>query len=433
MSGSGFHERVQERIDQLARGDRSTALALAALVLTAGEDGSATFNDVAIRYRDDHLAALRERQEQLLLDPTVQATLDLSYLALPPEARRVLRLLAVQPARDLRRLFPAAPEYSLLLLKATNQMPHGGGHRLESNSYEERLLTRWIEQGMPYGSEEDPVVERIEVFPKQRDMNPKGKQQLAVIAHYSDGTKQDVTHVASYEANEPLMAGATSTGRVTAFDLPGQVAMAALDQPISSMTAVYGTRSSRRIVAAVCLLPLWGLWLAAGPPMEEGFMLVFPEMVIEGLVPNKDFLHLYGPGSIWVIAGLFKLFGISIWTARVFGFVQLVECGFQHTSLKDIEVGSAPGRDLGPEFPNICMHLLVECPRTSLAIPFLKARWSWYPFTFLVALNCLVAGIWTHGREPSTPSVSCDVDPGCESALQSRMLSMSHLVAERLP
>ncbi|HUF26259.1 MAG TPA: LPS export ABC transporter ATP-binding protein [Gemmatimonadaceae bacterium] len=59
MSGTALPERVQERIDQLARGDRSTALALAALVLAAGEDGSASFNEVAIRYRDDHLAALR--------------------------------------------------------------------------------------------------------------------------------------------------------------------------------------------------------------------------------------------------------------------------------------------------------------------------------------------------------------------------------------
>ena len=30
-----------------------------------------------------------------------------------------------------RRVFPAAPERSLLLMKATNQLPHGGGARLE--------------------------------------------------------------------------------------------------------------------------------------------------------------------------------------------------------------------------------------------------------------------------------------------------------------
>ena len=78
------------------------------------------------------------------------------------------------------------------------------------------------------------------------------------------------------------------------------------------------------IVAVAILLPARGVFRAPGPPMEEGFMLVFPERLLEGDIPNKDYLHLYGPGSIWVIAGLFKVFGISIWTARVFGFAQLV-------------------------------------------------------------------------------------------------------------
>ena len=78
------------------------------------------------------------------------------------------------------------------------------------------------------------------------------------------------------------------------------------------------------IVAVAILLPARGVFRAPGPPMEEGFMLVFPERLLEGDIPHKDFLHLYGPGSIWVIAALFKLFGISIWTARVFGFAQLV-------------------------------------------------------------------------------------------------------------
>ena len=55
-------------------------------------------------------------------------------------------------------------------------------------------------------------------------------------------------------------------------------------------------------VALVCLLPLPGLWSAPGPPMEEGFMLAFPDRVLAGDVPNRDFLHLYGPGSLWILA-----------------------------------------------------------------------------------------------------------------------------------
>jgi 4-amino-4-deoxy-L-arabinose transferase-like glycosyltransferase len=58
--------------------------------------------------------------------------------------------------------------------------------------------------------------------------------------------------------------------------------------------------------------------------MEEGFMLVFPERVLEGDVPNVDFLHLYGPGSLWFLAGVFEVFGTSLLAERLVGLLQLV-------------------------------------------------------------------------------------------------------------
>ncbi len=76
------------------------------------------------------------------------------------------------------------------------------------------------------------------------------------------------------------------------------------------------------IVALVFAVPLRGLLRAPGPPMEEGFMLVFPERVLHGAIPNTDFLYLYGPGSLWALAAAFKAFGVSLLTERVFGLAQ---------------------------------------------------------------------------------------------------------------
>ena len=70
------------------------------------------------------------------------------------------------------------------------------------------------------------------------------------------------------------------------------------------------------ILAVFVLLPLRGLLRNQGPPMEEGFMLVFPERVLEGDLPNRDFLHLYGPGSLWALAATFKVFGTALKKAR---------------------------------------------------------------------------------------------------------------------
>jgi lipopolysaccharide export system ATP-binding protein len=59
MTNPGMPSAIQALIDRVARGDRSTALALHALISAADDHGSATFDDVAAAYRRDHLAAQR--------------------------------------------------------------------------------------------------------------------------------------------------------------------------------------------------------------------------------------------------------------------------------------------------------------------------------------------------------------------------------------
>lgn len=124
-----------------------------------------------------------------------------------------------------RRLFPAEPEFSLLLLKAGNTLPHGGGKRLERGSYEWELIASWIRQGMPPSSEDAPKLERIEVTPPAREMNFGTKQQLSVVGYYDDGSTRDVTRLASYEANQPEMAYVDDSGVVEVAQTPGEAAI----------------------------------------------------------------------------------------------------------------------------------------------------------------------------------------------------------------
>jgi hypothetical protein len=76
------------------------------------------------------------------------------------------------------------------------------------------------------------------------------------------------------------------------------------------------------------LLPLRALMHAPGAAMEEGFMLIFPSRVLHGAVPNKDFLYLYGPGSLWMLASVYKIFGTHLLVERAVGLVQLVGMAF---------------------------------------------------------------------------------------------------------
>ena len=61
MSISQLPARCQELVARVAQGDRSLQHALDALIRASNDAGVATFNQVAIYYRDDYLAALRAR------------------------------------------------------------------------------------------------------------------------------------------------------------------------------------------------------------------------------------------------------------------------------------------------------------------------------------------------------------------------------------
>jgi hypothetical protein len=74
----------------------------------------------------------------------------------------------------------------------------------------------------------------------------------------------------------------------------------------------------------VVALPLVGLLRYQGPPMEEGFMLAFPEQILDGRFPHRDFLHLYGPGSLYVLAVVYAVFGADLTVERMVGLVQLL-------------------------------------------------------------------------------------------------------------
>ncbi len=145
-----------------------------------------------------------------------------------------LSLLGFEPQEDYehlaregrgRRLFPAAPDQSLVLLKASGRVPHGGGVRLSHDSSGYALLRQWIEQGTPDTSGREPTLDSLEVQPARGTLDRLAQRRLCVFAHYGDGSVVDVSDLALYESNDRAMAEVDERGLVTASDIPGKVAV----------------------------------------------------------------------------------------------------------------------------------------------------------------------------------------------------------------
>jgi WD40 repeat protein len=126
-----------------------------------------------------------------------------------------------------RRVFPAAPDESLLLLKSTLAVEHGGGQRIEPGSPTHDTLLRWIRGGMIYQHTNEPALVRVDVEPREQRYKKGAKQPLRVTAHYTDDTTRDVTALADYSASDKEIAAVDETGIVRVGQLSGESAVVA--------------------------------------------------------------------------------------------------------------------------------------------------------------------------------------------------------------
>jgi hypothetical protein len=141
-----------------------------------------------------------------------------------------LSLFGFEPEADVpqivqsaegRRVVLSDPERSILLLKPTLSLEHGGGERFKVHSPEYNLIKRWLEDGAPAPSRTDATVKSFEVWPTHRLMTPGEKQQILVRAIWSDGQVSDITSVAQYDALNESVAAVDAAGVITAKN-PGE-------------------------------------------------------------------------------------------------------------------------------------------------------------------------------------------------------------------
>ena len=115
-------------------------------------------------------------------------------------------VLTAETGKKAPRIRLEDPAQSLLLLKASLAVPHGGGKRLEEDSPDYRRILDWIGEGALYGVEDGArsvPLERVAVAPGQVVLQKGGGRQLLVTAHWADGAREDITRAGSVPVQQP--------------------------------------------------------------------------------------------------------------------------------------------------------------------------------------------------------------------------------------
>ena len=116
-----------------------------------------------------------------------------------------------------RRINLMEPEKSILLEKPLMIVAHGGGQQLRKSNDAYEVIRDWIAGGAKLDPPQAPRIARVEIYPKNRRVlsAPHHRQQLAVVAHYADGSQRDVTQLASYSSSNMNVATVSESGLVS--------------------------------------------------------------------------------------------------------------------------------------------------------------------------------------------------------------------------
>jgi Protein of unknown function (DUF1549)/Protein of unknown function (DUF1553) len=179
-------------------------------------------------------------------------------------------------AKDSHRVDVEKVTESLILNKPLSEDDHGGGKRLEENSWQYWVLRKWIEAKAPFSSKSVQQLEKLVVTPSEILFTAKGQtQQLKVMAHWKDGAVEDVTSLSRFHTNDGAISEVKETGVVIAGEAGDTHVVVSYDSavvPVQTIRPVsdnYGDKYPKQI---------------AKTKVDE---LIFEKLKLLGVLPSE--------------------------------------------------------------------------------------------------------------------------------------------------
>ena len=194
-----------------------------------------------------------------------------------------------------RRINPAFPDDSLLILKALGKVPHEGRQRFAEGSRYHQTLVDWMSARVPGPDTNEADAVRMEILPGDRTLRVGETQQLMARAFYKDGRTRDVTWLAQFFSNEETTASVTPDGLVKAMrhgetsirvHFQGQVEVVTMTIPYENRVASREFAKVKSPLDTAVFAKLKTLNIPPSPECDDAAFLRRASLDVTGTLPG---------------------------------------------------------------------------------------------------------------------------------------------------
>ncbi|MFG0266519.1 MAG: DUF1549 and DUF1553 domain-containing protein [Rhodopirellula sp. JB055] len=122
---------------------------------------------------------------------------------------------------------------SLILAKPIDADMHEGGKRLDEGSWQYNTLRNWIAAGAEFDNQTIDVLDRLEIQPAEIQFQDDSQTvSLTAIAHWADGTSEDVTELCRFTTNDDAIAAIDENGMVSSGETGDTHVVIAYDRAV---------------------------------------------------------------------------------------------------------------------------------------------------------------------------------------------------------
>ena len=189
-------------------------------------------------------------------------------------------------------------DQSLILAKPTDADMHEGGKRMDVGAWQHQVLRHWIAAGAPFTGQLQTLA-RLDVTPNEILFGPDVEQvELKAVAHWADGTHEDVTELCRFTTNDESIAaidahgvvksaGAGDTHLVVSYDKA--VVPVAVFRPIDfDRSGIAGPRQSTFPIDQLVLRKLDKLRIVPSEICNDYDFIRRASLDVTGILPSPE-------------------------------------------------------------------------------------------------------------------------------------------------